>query len=200
LDSAVTIVLPVHNAERTLRPMVTGILDLAAGAGPRLRVAIVDDGSTDDTFETACELARDFPQVRVYRQPFQQGLGPALEQVRQRLRVEEVIVHDGIGRFDLDELASLLGGAPADGPVGAHDLDEDGRGSRRFAAVSRLNARMAKEHRAITSFRWLRLAELGRPRRTRSSGASRSDQAQTPAPLTNLGAATFTSDFPVVAL
>ena len=42
---------------------------------------------------------------------------------------------------------------------------EEGRGSRRFAAVSALNSRMAEAHRAVSSLRWLRLTEPTRPRR-----------------------------------
>jgi glycosyltransferase involved in cell wall biosynthesis len=149
VSSPVTIVLPVHNAERTLRPMIASILELANAPQRRLTIAIVDDGSTDDTFETASELARDYPQVRVFRQPFQGGLGPALEDVRQRLGVSEAIVHDGVGPIDLSQLAAFA----------------EHRGSRRFAAVSALNTRMASAHRSIMSFHWLKLAEPARPRR-----------------------------------
>jgi glycosyltransferase involved in cell wall biosynthesis len=181
LDAA-TIVLPVYNAERTLRPLVTGILELASSPPRRLTVAIVDDGSTDETFEAACELARDFPQVRVFRQPHRSGLGPALEQVRRRLRADEVIVHDGVGPIDLAELAQLLGAPSPASAATAEPLD--GRGSRRFAAVAALNARLAQEHRAITGFHWLRLTEPSRGRR-RS------------APLANLNLPSVTGEFTI---
>jgi hypothetical protein len=183
VESAVAIILPVHNAERTLRRTVTQILDLAVAADRRLTLAIVDDGSTDDTFESASELARDFPQVRIFRQPFQGGLGPALDEVRRRLNLDEAIVHDGVGPIDLIELSAMLRGdatpavAPADG-------SPEGRGSRRFAAVKALNARLAEAHRALTSFHWMKLAEPSRPRRR-------------PAPLTHLPPAPITLDFPI---
>ncbi len=78
LTPTATIVLPVHNRERTLRPEVLRILDLAEIMHRRVVVAIVDDGSRDGTYEAACELARQFPQVRALRQPHQCGLGAAL--------------------------------------------------------------------------------------------------------------------------
>jgi glycosyltransferase involved in cell wall biosynthesis len=154
VESAVAIILPVHNAERTLRRTVTQILDLAVAADRRLTLAIVDDGSTDDTFEAASELARDFPQVRIFRQRFQGGLGPALDEVRRRLNLEEAIVHDGVGPIDLSELAAMLrsNATPAAAPT---DARPEGRGSRRFAAVKALNARLAEVHGAITSFHWM---------------------------------------------
>jgi len=166
VDSAVTIILPVHNAERSLRPMVSRIFELAVTSHRRLTLAIVDDGSTDETFEAACELARDFPQVRVFRQPYQGGLGPALDEVRKRLSIDEAIVHDGVGPFNFDELAALLANesfAPASAAADA--ALHEGRGSRRFAAVTALNARLAEAHRAIASFHWIRLADQPRPRR-----------------------------------
>ena len=201
MDSAVTIVLPVHNAERTLRPLITRLLDLATAPTRRLTVAIVDDASTDETFETACELARDFPQVRVFRQPYPQGLGPALEQVRQRLHVEDVIVHDGVGPIDLDELGSLLGAAPSRAMATVHDVPDEGRGSRRFAAVAALNARMAEAHRAVASFHWLRLAEPARPRRKYAPLPPLGADSPPTMPLANLSslsANSFASDFPIV--
>lgn len=183
VESAVAIILPVHNVERTLRRTVTQVLELAVSAQRRLTLAIVDDGSTDDTFEAASELARDFPQVRVFRQPYQGGLGPALNEVRQRLNLDEAIVHDGMGPIDLDELAAMLRGhatAPS-APVGAQ---REGRGSRRFAAVKALNTRLAEVHGAITSFHWMKLAEPTRARRRA-------------APLTYLPPAPVALDFPI---
>jgi glycosyltransferase involved in cell wall biosynthesis len=144
--------------------MIAGILELANAPQRRLTIAIVDDGSTDDTFETASELARDYPQVRVFRQPFQGGLGPALEDVRQRLGVGEAIVHDGVGPIDLSQLAALLNEGAAT-PAAVDAASAEHRGSRRFAAVSALNARMASAHRSVMSFHWLKLAEPARPRR-----------------------------------
>jgi len=183
VESAVAIILPVHNAERTLRRTVMQILDLAVAAQRRLTLAIVDDGSTDDTFEAASELARDFPQVRIFRQPFQGGLGPALDEVRRRLSPDEAIVHDGVGPIDLDELASMLRSeAPA--AIGSADALHEGRGSRRFAAVKALNARLAEAHRTITSFHWMKLAEPARSRRRAS-------------PLTHLPPAPIALDFPI---
>jgi hypothetical protein len=143
VDSAVTIILPVHNAEGSLRPLVSRILDLAMTSHRRLTRALVDDGSPDETFEAACELARDFPQVRVFRQPYQGGLGPALDEVRKRLSIDEAIVHDGVGPLNFDELAALLANEPSAAASAAADsFSHEGRGSRRFAAVTALNARL----------------------------------------------------------
>lgn len=178
----VTIVLPVHNAERTLRPMVSRILELANAPGRRLTIAVVDDGSTDDTFETASELARDYPQVRAFRLRFQSGLGAAVEEVRRRMNIDEAIVHDGVGPLDMAELSALLNEGPAHS-AGRDSLDEH-RGSRRFAAVTALHARLTAAHRSVASLHWLRLTEPARPRRRA-------------VPLMDLNASPAISNFPI---
>ena len=162
LNGSATIVLPIHNGERTLRDDVEGVLSLALGMTDAMQVVIVDDGSTDETFETACELASRYPQVRVIRQPFQRGLSAALDRVRRTCAVSEVIVHDGVGRIDLEELATMLRPTePAPAPASA----SDSRGSRRFAAVASLNARMQSAHQRVMGFRRLAIEPGIEPRR-----------------------------------
>jgi glycosyltransferase involved in cell wall biosynthesis len=169
VNPAVTIVLPVHNVERTLRGAILRMLDLAEILGRRVQVAVVDDGSTDGTYEMACELSRQFPQIVALRRPFQSGLGPALQQVRQRLGVENVVAHDGVTPIDLDQLAEVLT-APSDAPPASHaswSAAIEGRGSRRAAAIPM--ARRGKPHGDFGSFRWLRLDDPLAPRRARSA-------------------------------
>jgi hypothetical protein len=159
----------MHNAERTLRRAVIGMLDLAEIMARRIQVAIVDDGSTDGTFEAASELAREFPQVRVLRQPLQRGLGGALELARTRLGVDQAIAHDGLTPVDLEELARLLA-APAQRASAAEPLPmASGRGSRRSSLPTPVRATALRGEKLGPSFRWLRLDEPAIPRRQRSS-------------------------------
>ena len=172
MNPVVTIVLPVHNAQRTLRSSLLGLLELAETTGRRMQVAVVDDGSTDATYEIACELASEFPQLHVLRQPYQRGLGAALEQVRSRLGVTDVIAHNGIGEIDQQELALLLT-ASSERRDGAHaagsSLTGEGRGTRRSGSQPALAARLVDAHRSGGAFRWLRIDEPAASRRKRST-------------------------------
>jgi hypothetical protein len=171
LNAVVTIVLPVHNAQRTLRSTLLGMMELAETTGRRLQVAVVDDGSTDATYEIACDLASEFPQLSILRQPYQRGLGAALELVRHRLGAGDVIAHSGVGAVDHQELAALLARSErCDAPhLLASSAAADARGSRRAAAGPTLSARLADAHRAGGAFRWLRIDEPAAPRRKRSA-------------------------------
>ena len=163
------IVLPFHNAERQLKKQVTRVLEIVCEVGAQTSVVILDDGSTDGTFEAACELAAHYPQVRVLRQPTQRGLGSALERVRRCVPAPQAIVHDGVSPLDFGELARLLkeeSPAPVcDLPPTSQSGADESRGSRRFAAVTRLNEALQRAHRPLTTFRWTAAENQDSPRR-----------------------------------
>lgn len=178
LDQPLTVVLPMHNCERQLRSSVLDILDLTSSVTRMLQIVVVDDGSTDDTYETACELARLYPQLTVLRQPVRQGLGAALDLVRNRLAVEMVIVHDGVSTIDVAQLQMMLQEENANrNPVEKAEQVSDSTmqstmqssGSRRFAAVRALHDRMEQAHRSATCFRWMQLEKPLVPRRCQTS-------------------------------
>ena len=74
---------------------VVRVNELASELTDRFSILIVDDGSTDDTYDTACDLALQFPQVSVVRLANQRGLGPAIESIRHRVTAEVVVVQCG---------------------------------------------------------------------------------------------------------
>jgi glycosyltransferase involved in cell wall biosynthesis len=169
LNQQLSVVLPMYNNERQLRSTVHDLLDVSVMIRTPINLVIVDDGSTDDTFETACELARMYPQVQALRQTYRGGLGSVLNLVRNRLQLEMVIVHDGVTPIDPMELKQLL----IEQREGWHGRDEisqpfenfEARGSRRFAAVRALQQSMEQAHRSVAGFNWLRLEKPLIPRR-----------------------------------
>jgi glycosyltransferase involved in cell wall biosynthesis len=166
LNQQLTVVLPMHNMERQIRSSVHDLLDLSVLIRTPLDIVIVDDGSTDDTFETACEIARMYPQIQVLRQSFRSGLGAALELVRNRLNLDMAIVHDGVSPIDPAELKELLLNEPQPArEVAAVANGLEARGSRRFAAVRALQQSMEIAHRAVIGFSWLRIEKPLVPRR-----------------------------------
>lgn len=104
MKSSLTVVLPVHNAERTLRRDVTDVLEAASELTSQVEVLIVDDASTDDSMESASELAREYRQVRVVRRSRRQNLQATLAAIRAKISSDVVIVHDGSSRVNPDQL------------------------------------------------------------------------------------------------
>jgi cellulose synthase/poly-beta-1,6-N-acetylglucosamine synthase-like glycosyltransferase len=60
----VSVVMPVHNAQQFLQGAITSILGQTHA---RLELVIVDDGSTDASFEIARECAARDPRVRLFQ-------------------------------------------------------------------------------------------------------------------------------------
>ncbi len=106
-NKSLTVVLPVYNGETRLRKSVHEILELASELTSKFGVLIIDDGSSDDTYEVAEELAAHFPQVTVRRHRQRRGLGSAIDYAQRRLRSDAIIVHDGVTPIDAGEIRSL---------------------------------------------------------------------------------------------
>ena len=107
MSKTLTVVLPVHNAEASLRRDVANVLDIASDLDTELRVFIVDDGSTDDTYDAAMELAARYPQLQVMRHAQRQGLGKAIETLRTHVEGDCVLVHDGASPIDAGQIRHL---------------------------------------------------------------------------------------------
>ena len=63
MKPSVTVLLPVYNAQHRLERQVAEILDVLPELTSRFELMIIDDGSTDDSFEVARHLALKYPQV-----------------------------------------------------------------------------------------------------------------------------------------
>ena len=169
-NQPITVVLPMYNAESLIQRSVREVLELAHSFTSEFCVVVVDNGSTDETYETACELSSVFPQIRVLRQPVQQGLQRILELVRKNFRCEAVVVHDGVTPIDVGQLRRVLnsqGSVEETTPrTSAQPTSEQSAsGSRRFGALRTLQANMESAHGTISGFRWMRLEEPMLPRR-----------------------------------
>lgn len=154
LEKTLTVVLPVHNAESRLRRNVGELLELASELTAKFGVLIIDDGSTDSTFEVAEELASRFPQVTVRRHRQSRGLGAALEYAKRRVRSDAVIIHDGVTPINANEMRGLwqrwiLETAPEHSTV----ADAGRRGSvKEFAKLTSLHTAMERVHRQVVGF------------------------------------------------
>ena len=175
LNQPLTVVLPMVNFERQLRTSVLEVLELAYVFTHDFSIVIVDNGSTDETYETACELARTYPQIQVLRQSVRQGLGRVLEMVRNNFAREMVVVHDGVSPIDIAQLKTLLkSGDSTNADLAAESMrDATGQGtsaSRRFASLRALHDGMEHVHRSPRGFCWMKLEKPLMPRRCREVG------------------------------
>jgi glycosyltransferase involved in cell wall biosynthesis len=157
LNKSLTIVLPVHNAENRLRKNVSELLDLASELTSKFGVLIIDDGSTDSTFEVAAELAAHYPQVSVRRHRQTRGLGASIDYAQNRVRSDAVILHDGVTPINSQEVRKLwhqwLDGSKTRSDYGQvamrAGLTSD------FANVSAVHRGMERAHQRLRGFQLL---------------------------------------------
>ncbi len=99
-----SVVMPVYNECATLRYVVDRVL----AAPVELELICVDDGSRDDSPEILNELQQQYPQVRVFLQPYNMGKGAALRRGIQEARGEFVIIQDADMEYDPLDYPALL--------------------------------------------------------------------------------------------
>lgn len=74
----VSVVIPCYNESENLSAIVKEVIAAFSGRFP-LEVVIVDDCSSDGSYDAAMELAASYPAVSVYRHDVNQGKGAALK-------------------------------------------------------------------------------------------------------------------------
>ncbi len=110
MNTSLSVLLPVHNAQYRLEEGVARLLDVLPELTHSFDLVIVDDGSTDDTTDIARDLATRYPQVSMVRHPVPLGLAEAIQTGLDHSDGEVVFVGDerhGLDAVDLHELWQL---------------------------------------------------------------------------------------------
>ena len=110
---SVSILLPVHNEEKTLRARLEN-LDQLDYPRDRLEVIVVSDGSTDSTMSIAREFAEQVKWLSVLELPEQSGKAGALNRALSEARNEIVVFTDAGILVATDSLRALA--APFESP------------------------------------------------------------------------------------
>jgi cellulose synthase/poly-beta-1,6-N-acetylglucosamine synthase-like glycosyltransferase len=113
----VSILVPAHNESETI---VSAIHSLISLDYPRYEVIVIDDGSSDDTYDRALPLAghRGRCTVSVFRKP-NGGKWSALNLAFAKSRGELILCVDADSRLGKDALARLIPRLSEPGVVGA---------------------------------------------------------------------------------
>lgn len=101
---SVSIVIPAYNEQNTILAVVREVLALPCV----LEVIIVDDCSTDRTFEIASEIASQCSKVRVIRQAVNGGKTNALKAGFARTKGDIVLVQDADQEYDPSEIPAVV--------------------------------------------------------------------------------------------
>ena len=101
-----SVVVPVHNEEENIAPLVEEIR--TALAGRSYEILYVDDGSTDRSLELLLELAERYPELRVLAHERSCGQSTAIRTGVKAARAAWVATLDGDGQNDPADIPLLL--------------------------------------------------------------------------------------------
>lgn len=119
-EPTVTIVTPLYNEGRSIYRSILSFLEQDYPAG-KLRVCVVDDCSTDDSYQWACRAAAEHPNVEVLRNPRNVGKRMSIHHAVRRSPSEIIVSVDSdvvldpqavrqlVARFTAPEIAAVGG-------------------------------------------------------------------------------------------
>lgn len=113
-----TIVIPAYNEEEIVESVLAEVVKRYS----KQEIILVDDGSTDKTYE----MTRKVEGIKIIRHPYNKGYGAALKTGIRNASNETVVLMDGDGQHnpqDISRLAKLIG--DYDMVVGARTKDSE---------------------------------------------------------------------------
>jgi N-acetylglucosaminyltransferase len=119
-EPTITVVVPLYNEGQSIYDTIVSLVRLDYPP-EKLQVTVVDDCSTDDSYEWACKAAKEFPNVSVLRNPYnmgkRKGINHAVRKATSEIIVSvdsDVIVHPLalralVARFVSPDIAAVGG-------------------------------------------------------------------------------------------
>jgi cellulose synthase/poly-beta-1,6-N-acetylglucosamine synthase-like glycosyltransferase len=119
-EPTITVVIPLFNEGKSIYDTIVSLVKLDYPQD-KLEVTVVDDCSTDDSYEWACKAARAYPNVRVLRNPVNMGKRKGINHAVRESTAEIIVSVDSdvivyptalrelVARFVSPEIAAVGG-------------------------------------------------------------------------------------------
>ncbi|HUT92169.1 MAG TPA: glycosyltransferase [Thermoguttaceae bacterium] len=101
-----SVLMPVFNERFTLREICERVL--GSPVPLEIELVVVDDASTDGSWEVLGQLARQDPRIRRFRQDRNMGKGAAVRRAIEEMTGEVAVVQDADLEYDPDDYPLLL--------------------------------------------------------------------------------------------
>ena len=144
-----SVVIPVKNEADNIVPLVDEV-EAALGGRFDFEVVVVDDGSSDTTFDMLKTARATRPRLRVIRHAANRGQSAGVWTGVRRARGEWVATLDGDGQNDPADLPALwarLGVEPRPDMVAGHRVERKDTASKKIASriANRIRAALLKD-------------------------------------------------------
>jgi glycosyltransferase involved in cell wall biosynthesis len=150
-----SIVIPVYNEEENIEPLYRGLKDVLTGLGKSYEVIVVDDGSTDGSFDALRRLHHEDPDLKVIRLRRNFGQAAAFAAGFDQAAGEIIVSMDADLQFDPADVRKLV-----DKMAEGYDIVSGWRVDRREAFLTR-RVPSAMANRLISWITGVRLHDYG---------------------------------------
>ncbi|MBV9504508.1 MAG: glycosyltransferase [Acidobacteriia bacterium] len=103
-----SILMPVYNERTVVERCISQVVTAPLPESMDRELVIVDDCSTDGTFEILQRLAAAFPQIRLYRHPQNRGKGASVRTAIEQATGDFSLIQDADLEYDPAEYSRLL--------------------------------------------------------------------------------------------
>lgn len=131
---SISIFMPFYNEVDNLPTVTQEALEVLERISDDYELIIVDDGSSDGTYELADKIASDNQNVKVVHHSTNMGYGAALQSGFRNSTKELVFYTDGDGQFDISQLADIIY------HIDKYDIVSCYRADRKDSFIRKLNA------------------------------------------------------------
>lgn len=104
-DDKVSVIMPIFNAENDIASAIQSLLEQAY---QNLEIIVVDDRSTDSTFEIVCDIAKREPKVKAYQQEKNGGAYLARNRGLKEASGRFITTHDSDDWSHPDKIATQV--------------------------------------------------------------------------------------------
>ena len=102
-----SILIPMFNEEDTLEKLVGKVFDVDYGVD-EFEVVIVDDCSTDSSFDVAHKISELNPKLAVFRHEMNQGKGAALRTAMKNASGDIMVIQDADLEYDPRDIPKMI--------------------------------------------------------------------------------------------
>ncbi|HOP97772.1 MAG TPA: glycosyltransferase [Verrucomicrobiota bacterium] len=106
--SRLSVLVAVFNEEATLWHCIQSVLSTRLPGGLEREIILVDDASTDASWDIARRLASEYPEVRIFRQERNRGKGAAIRRAISEMTGDIAIFQDADLEYDPADYGRLL--------------------------------------------------------------------------------------------
>jgi len=133
-----SIVVPLFNERENVHHLIDEVFRVAEKMPERVELVLVDDGSSDETFQMAADRAAADSRIVVVQHEHNRGLGAAIRTGIKRSTGERVLYTDADLPFDFDLIPGLFARSGDDKVLSGFRLNR-GEGAKRLILTKGYN-------------------------------------------------------------